>query len=68
MVLWQIIWLFTDLHLDNHFRVLKNHLPSQQEWIDARYDIPNHIGYQSRYEDYLDSFQNCLTNTFGSFR
>lgn len=68
MTMWRLIWLFTDLNADSHLNTLKNHLPSQSDWVDARYDLANHATFEAKYKDYLKSFTDCLSNTFGRFQ
>lgn len=68
MGLWQLIWIFTDLNQDTYLLNLKYHIPTQSTWVDARYEVPNHLAYKAKYTDYFISFQDCLSNTFGRFK
>lgn len=67
--LWTLIDTLTDASSNSaEFASLKHIIPTQQDWVDARYKARDHISYESKYVSYSTAFNACLTGIFGAIK
>jgi len=68
MELWTLLDRFTDARENKIFQNFKNHIPTQRDWVEARYQRRNHLQVQEEFIDYLSDFEQILSTVFSRLK